>query len=156
MANYAGGETFRGTLLGIPRSIRSDEWIVFTPFALSQARSGYTAISSLPRAMPTDVTMVYAQPAWALANIFRPFLWGFMLQDSEMELAFFWSARLMLLLLVSYEFGRCSPMMTAGSRPLADFSWALSPSFCGGLLSMAWPSSSSSDRAPFSSSPGIS
>lgn len=106
MANYAGGETFRGTLLGIPRSIRSDEWNVFTPFAFSQAHSGYAAISPLPRAMPTDVTMVYAQPAWALATIFRPFLWGFMLLGSEMGLAFFWSARLVLLLLVSYEFGR--------------------------------------------------
>lgn len=106
MANYVGGETFRGTLFGIPRAIRSDEWNVFTPLAFSQAYSGYAATSPLPRAMPTNVTMVYAQPAWALATIFRPFLWGFIVLGSEMGLAFFWSARLVLLLLVSYEFGR--------------------------------------------------
>lgn len=106
MANYVGGKPFQGTLLGIPRAIRSDEWNVFTPFAFSQAHSGYAPISDIPRAMPTDVTVVYAQPAWALATVFRPFLWGFLFLGSEMGLAFFWSARLVLLLLVSYEFGR--------------------------------------------------
>lgn len=106
MSNYVGGISFQGVVLGIPRAMRSDEWNVFTPLAFSQAHSGYAARSDLPRALSTDMTMVYAQPSWAIATLFRPFLWGFMLLGSEMGLAFFWSARLILLLLVSFEFGR--------------------------------------------------
>jgi len=78
MSNYIGGEPHNGTLFGIPRAIRSDEWSVFTPLAFSQAYSGYSRMSSIPEATSIDMTMTYAQPAWALATFFRPFLWGFM------------------------------------------------------------------------------
>ena len=116
MSNYIGGEPHNGTLFGIPRAIRSDEWSVFTPLAFSQAYSGYSRMSSIPEATPIDMTMTYAQPAWALATFFRPFLWGFMFLGSDRGLAFFWSARLVVLLLVSYEFGR---WLTKDNRQLA-------------------------------------
>lgn len=116
ISNYIGGEPYNGTLFGIPRSIRSDEWSVFTPLAFSQAYSGYSRVSSIPEASAIDTTMVYAQPAWALATFFRPFLWGFMLFGSDRGLAFFWCARLVILLLVSYEFGR---WLTKDNRQLA-------------------------------------
>ncbi|WP_288804837.1 hypothetical protein [uncultured Bifidobacterium sp.] len=106
ISNHIGGDPYKGTLFGIPRSIRSDEWSVFTPLAFSQAYSGYSRVSSIPEASSIDMTMVYGQPAWALATFFRPFLWGFMLFGSDRGLAFFWCARLAVLLLVSYEFGR--------------------------------------------------
>lgn len=112
-----GGENFQGTLWGIPRSIRSDEFIVFTPFAFSQAYTDYAPISNIIHASPTDVTMLYAQPAWAIATLFRPFLWGFMLFGSQHGLAFFWASRLVTLLLVSYEFGR---WLTDDQRTLAS------------------------------------
>ncbi|KAA8819005.1 DUF7657 domain-containing protein [Bifidobacterium vespertilionis] len=115
-SSLAGGEPFQGVLWGVPRGIRSDEWVVFTPFAFSQSHTGYDPVSSVIRAWPTDVTMLYAQPAWALATLFRLFLWGFMLLGSAHGLAFFWSARLIVLLLVSYEFGR---LITRDDRWLA-------------------------------------
>lgn len=105
-SSIIGGDNFQGTLWGIPRSIRSDEYVVFTPFAFSQEYTHYASTSNILRAFPTDVTMLYAQPSWALATLFRPFLWGFMLFGSQHGLAFFWSARLIILLLISYEFGR--------------------------------------------------
>ena len=116
ISNYIGSEPYKGTLFGMPRSIRSDEWAVFTPLAFSQAYSGYSRISSIPEAGSIDMTMIYAQPAWALATLFRPFLWGFMLFGSDRGLAFFWCARLVVLLLVSYEFGR---WLTEDNRQLA-------------------------------------
>ena len=116
MSNYIGGEPHNGTLFGIPRAIRSDEWSVFTPLAFSQAYSGYSRMSSIPEATSIDMTMTYAQPAWALATFFRPFLWGFMFFGSDRGLAFFWCARLVVLLLVSYEFGR---WLTKDNRQLA-------------------------------------
>ena len=36
MSSVLGEENPQGVLFGIPRSIRSDEWLVFTPFAFSQ------------------------------------------------------------------------------------------------------------------------
>lgn len=116
MSKYIGGEPYKGTLFGMPRAVRTDEWKVFTPLAFSQAYSGYSRISSIPEATPIDMTMTYAQPAWALATFFRPFLWGFMFLGSDRGLAFFWCARLVVLLLVSYEFGR---WLTKDNRQLA-------------------------------------
>jgi hypothetical protein len=104
-SNYLGGQSFQGTLAGIPRSIRSDEWAVLTPFAFSQSNTGYASISGLLRASATDVSMIYAQPCWTIATLFHPFLWGYLLFGSTHGLAFFWSARLICLILISYQFG---------------------------------------------------
>lgn len=100
------GQPFNGTLWGIPRPIRSDEWATFTPISFSQSYTGYSAVSDIIHAAPTNVTLINAYPSWALATLFRPFLWGFMLLGGEFGLAFFWSARLVVLCLVSYEFAR--------------------------------------------------
>lgn len=105
-SKYIGGAPEQGTLLGLSRSVRGDEFMVFTPFAFSQAHTGYASVSEILRGTPTDVTMVYAQPCWSFATLFRPFLWGYLFFGSVRGLAFYWSARLFVLLLVSFEFGR--------------------------------------------------
>ena len=102
--------------LGIPRSIRSDEFSVFTSFALSQEHNNYQPVSEIIRAASTDVTMVYAQSSFSLATLFRPFLWGYLLLGSAKGLAFFWAARFVVLFLVSFEFGR---IYTKDNRLLA-------------------------------------
>lgn len=104
-SNYIGGESFQGTIFGVPRQIRSDEWNVFTPFAFSQFWNGYDSVSEILRGAPTDVTLVYAQPCWSFSTLFRPFLWGYLLLGSVRGLAFFWSARMVCLFLVSIEMG---------------------------------------------------
>lgn len=104
-SDLIGGESFRDTLFGIPRDVRSDEYIVNTPFAFSQEYTGYAAKSSLLRGYTTDVTLTYAQPCWSLSTLFRPFLWGYLFLGSERGLSLFWSARLVILFLVSIEMG---------------------------------------------------
>lgn len=104
-AETLASDDVNGVLFGIPRGIRSDEFLVNTPLAFSQEWTGYSAVSILLRGASTDVTMIYAQPCWAFATLFRPFLWGYLLFGSEMGLAFFWSARLVVLFLVSIEMG---------------------------------------------------
>lgn len=110
------GSGYEGTLFGIPRSIRSDEWIVFTPFSFSQAASGNQAISSLLRGGNTDVTLVYGQPCWAIATLYRPFLWGYLFMNPERGLAFFWTARLVVVFLVTFELAR---LLSEGDDVLA-------------------------------------
>ena len=96
----------QGVLLGIPRSIRSDEFAVFTPMAFSQSHNAYASISEITRGVPTDLTLIYAQPSWALSTVFRPFLWGYLVLGSARGLSFFWYGRAIALFLVSFEFGR--------------------------------------------------
>mgnify|MGYP001201200722 CR=1 FL=1 len=110
------GSGYEGTLFGIPRSIRSDEWVVFTPFSFSQSVSGNQAISSLLRGGNTDVTLVYGQPCWAIATLYRPFLWGYLFMDPERGLAFFWTARLVVIFLVTFELAR---LLSEGDDALA-------------------------------------
>lgn len=46
----------QGVLLGIPRSIRMDEYIGFIPLNFSQKYNEYSAVSEIQRGVPTDVT----------------------------------------------------------------------------------------------------
>ena len=50
--------------------------------------------------------MVYGQPSYAVATLFRPFLWGYLLLGAERGLAFFWDARMLCMMLVGFEFSR--------------------------------------------------
>ncbi|SCJ48299.1 Uncharacterised protein [uncultured Clostridium sp.] len=96
-----------GTLFGIPRSIRSDEWGVFTPFTFSQYynHSGaYPYFSETIRGTITDTAIVYGLPSWDVVTLFRPFLIGHLLLGPARGLAFFWAARFISLFLVSFEF----------------------------------------------------
>ena len=113
-----GENSFNGTLFGRPWSYRSDEWSVFTPFAFSQSYTGNHAISEVIRGCPTDVTMVYAQPSWSVATLFRPFLWGFLALGASRGLSFFWCARAIVLVLTTYE---CMLLITDRRRRIAAY-----------------------------------
>lgn len=113
---YIDGDPYQGTLFGAPRIIRSDEWRVFTPLSVSQCQSGCPALSTYLNGGGHDMTMVYAQPAWALATLFRPSLWGFLFLGAEGGMAFFWVGRLLALLLVTYQLGL---KLTNGDRYLS-------------------------------------
>lgn len=96
-----------GTLFGTPRSIRSDEFAVFTPMALSQCATdgAFPYVNDAFRGTATDMFCVYGQPVWDIAVLFRPFQWGYLLLGAERGLSFFWCARLIALFMVSFEFG---------------------------------------------------
>lgn len=103
---------------GIPRQIRSDEWAVFTPMTLAQAHAvpSYPYFNGIPRAAPTDMYSVYAQPVRHPLLVFRPFLAGFVLFGFNRGLAFFWAGRWLALLLAMYELFK---FLTNGDKPLA-------------------------------------
>lgn len=92
-------------LWGTPRHIRSDEYAVFTPMAFSQVATGFHQFNDTYRAVPTDMFMVFGQPVKSFAMIFRPFQVGYLFLGAERGLAFYWSARTIILFLISLEFG---------------------------------------------------
>lgn len=103
-----GNEAVEGLLAGVPRGTRTDEWAMFTAMTFAQfmdpdGRLQY--FSSVFRAVPTDMFILYGQPVWDIAMIFRPFQWGYLVLGLERGLSFFWCARLIVLFMATFELG---------------------------------------------------
>lgn len=96
-----------GDALGYARLVRSDEWNVSTPFALSQYQSGFSYFSDIVRGDETDMYIVYGQPVSYYTVLFRPFHWGYLFLSPAKGLSFYWCSRFIVLLLVSFELGMC-------------------------------------------------
>lgn len=108
MWNYwLGHDMSTDVVWGTPRIIRTDEYVVGTPLAFSQSYSGYSYFNDLFGNKPADMFIVKDAPVLALAEIFRPFHWGYILFGGSRGLAFYWSARLVVLFLAAYEFFLC-------------------------------------------------
>jgi hypothetical protein len=121
---YVPNKRAEAPLFGIERDIRSDEWAVFTPMTLAQslAKPAWPYFNDIPRAAPTDMFSVYAQPVRHPLLVFRPFLAGHVLFGFRHGLAFFWVGRWLALLLVAYELFK---LLTAGDKPLSGAAAAL-------------------------------
>lgn len=100
---YLQGDESDGIVFGEPRTIRSDEWVVNTPRAFSQSYNGHGYFNALYGNQPSDMFIIKDTPVWALAEIFRPFHWGYLVLGNSRGLAFYWSARLVVLFLATYE-----------------------------------------------------
>ena len=114
-------------LFGVSRSIRADEFNVFTPFAFSQYFNDFGYFSSIVRGVPTDMFIVYGQPIFDLLMVYRPFLVGYLFFDPSMGLSFFWVSRLVVLLLVSFEFG----LLITNKNKVLSLSYAILLTFSG-------------------------
>ena len=118
-SNYLGVQD-DGVLLGVSRAIRSDEWAVNVPFVKSQAyvlSGSYSYFNDVVRAAPTDMfSVAVVAPVWHFLTIFKPFNLGYLILPFSYGLAFNWSARLICLFMVSFEFGR---LITKDHRLLA-------------------------------------
>lgn len=104
------------TLLGKARNIRSDEYAVNLPLLISQELTKFPYFSDIVGGTKTDMFMVYGQPVWDIAVLFRPFHWGYLLLGLERGLAFFWFGRLLVTFIVAFEFGR---LITRDNRALS-------------------------------------
>ena len=113
--NYLSTED-EDLIFGIPRTIRSDEYAVFTPMAISQKYNDYGYFSDIFRGEKTDMYIEYGQPVKDIAVLFRPFQIGYLFLGTAKGLSFFWSARLVALFLVTMQLGL---LISDGKRHLA-------------------------------------
>ena len=122
-------------IFGKYRLIRSNEYAVFTPFAFSQYFNNFSMISDIVRGTATNMFMTYGQAVWHPAVIFRPAQIAYLFFDAGSGLSFFWTSRLIILFLISFEFARLIlktetklsviyAIMIAFS-PLAQWWWAV-------------------------------
>lgn len=93
-----------GVLLGSPQSVRSDEWLLQTPWIFSQA-SRTPAFSPTNPGVGSDVTpLVTNLPVRHWSTWFRPQMWPFFVLSPERAFAFYWNFKTFGLLLSAFLF----------------------------------------------------
>lgn len=104
------------TIVGNNRAIRSDEWLVNTPYAFSQENNDYKYYNNNARASKTDMFSSIFTPVKSLLVLTRPFNIVYILFGNDYGLSFYWYGRLIALLLVTFEFLR---LLTKNNRLLS-------------------------------------
>lgn len=105
ISDYADGVNTNSVLFGKARDIRSDEWLVQTPFSMSQTQSGFKSHNPDITLNGQDMMVGYNSPALSLATIGKPFVWGYVLLGKEYGLSWYWGVKLIGLILLSFEVG---------------------------------------------------
>ncbi len=79
-------------IAGIPRDVRSDEWLTFGPLLVSQAAQNYPEFNqAFPGGGPgVDTTVLLDLPSWSWITLFRPNAIGFLFLGLDHGLAFRW------------------------------------------------------------------
>lgn len=114
---YVRGEERSTTLVGVERGIRSDEWLVQTPYLFSQAKSAELFKYKNDNIRSDGQNMVLANaPTFTIETIGKPFLWGYLLLGTDYGLSWFWFSKLILLVLLSFEI--CM-ILTRGNKALS-------------------------------------
>lgn len=93
-----------GTLIGVPRMIRSDEWMVQTPYFISQSNIGSPFVNPLYGLEGQNMILSYNAPVMDISSIGKPFSWGFLFLGPEKGLSWYWSFKLITMLLLAFEF----------------------------------------------------
>lgn len=90
-------------IFGESRPIRSDEYRVHTPYYFSQYYNGYKKINKKMSLSGQDMIVGYNAPVKDISLIAKPLTWGYVLFGNEIGISWYWSLKLILLLLASYE-----------------------------------------------------
>ena len=93
-----------GTIIGVPRMIRSDEWLVQTPYFISQNVTGNQFVNPLYGISGQNMIVSYNAPVADISSIGKPFSWGFILFGPEKGLSWYWSFKTIAMILLAFEF----------------------------------------------------
>jgi hypothetical protein len=117
-----------GLIAGNPRLTRSDEWLVWTPAALSQLHHIPPMPVENPALGAAAAPLLMSLPVRHYSMLFRPQLWGFFVFDAERGFSWFWNTKILGLLLSYFLLFR---LVTRGRVGLAILgSVAVSYSSC--------------------------
>jgi hypothetical protein len=104
---YADGRTpDHSLLLGIPKDIRSDEWMVQTPWILSQASNTPPFGLHNPNVGDMATLLVVNLPVRHWTTLFRPQFWGFFLVDIEHAFSLYWNFKWYVFIVGGFLFFR--------------------------------------------------
>ena len=106
----------QGLIFGIPRSIRSDDWLVDSSLFSSQSASGFSEISSIIEGVNNNVSIGFNLPSWSIVALLRPFQWGYLILGFARGLSFCWCVRPLALFLITFE---CMMLFTRKNKWLS-------------------------------------
>lgn len=90
-------------LAGMPRGVRSDEWLVQSSWILSQVAQGFPQVNqTLPGGM--DATIQNDLPVLDWSTLFRPHVWGFFVASVDQGMAWRWWLPAVAVLVSCYAF----------------------------------------------------
>ncbi|MEP6645457.1 MAG: hypothetical protein ABJC12_00090 [Saprospiraceae bacterium] len=95
-----GGDPNRGLVAGEPLFIRSDEWLVYTSFILSQGRLGFPVSNEAWGAGKSPLT--FGLPTKNLVSVIKPSFWGYYFLDLERGFSWHWNFRIWPFLIASF------------------------------------------------------
>lgn len=99
---YFPSDVKSNILSGEARGIRSDEWVVQTPYILSQVINNNPWEN--PSIGPGATTSLTAVPVNGLINVMQPKFWGFVLLDVERGFSWLWTYKSVGFLLTGFLF----------------------------------------------------
>jgi hypothetical protein len=86
-----------GLVAGAPESVRSDEWLVWTPALIAQANRGFPVEN--PSLGAGRAPFLYSLPVRHYSMLFRPQLYGFFLFNLEWGYSWYWNIKVFGLLI---------------------------------------------------------
>jgi hypothetical protein len=90
-------------LVGVPRGVRSDEWLVQSSWVVSQSQQGFAPLNeTFPGGM--DATVQNDLPSWDWSTIFRPHVAGLLFLPLDQGMAIRWWVPALALLAGCYVF----------------------------------------------------
>ncbi len=93
------------TVFGKSRAIRSDEWLVTTPFNLAQQYNEFKLVNDNINIGNNDMNIFHA-PVLDLSVIVRIFSWGYILFGNAIGLSWAWVLKLIAMFIIYFELGR--------------------------------------------------
>ncbi|GGG08275.1 DUF7657 domain-containing protein [Paenibacillus aceti] len=99
--NHSSSAT-QTTLVGVERNIRSDEFLVHTPWLMSQVENSFEIINKNIKSEGINATMLNT-PTWSPDILGKPYFWGFLLFGGDYGLSWYWSFKLISIFLLSFE-----------------------------------------------------
>ncbi|HAP8361074.1 TPA: hypothetical protein IV039_000477, partial [Enterococcus faecium] len=90
-------------IFGQNREVRSDEWLVQTPFYLSQAEEDFSLVNEDYSLNGQNMIIAYNSPVKDITVIGKPFNWGFFFLGRDRGLSFYWAMKLVVMVLLGFE-----------------------------------------------------
>ncbi len=104
-------------IFGMPRFIRSDEWLVNVPLNFTSDFAGFGEFNNIPRGTENySISANGLKFGWSALR--SPASWGYYIFGAERGLSFSWSFLMVMSFMASYEF---SLIISKGSKRLALF-----------------------------------
>ncbi len=110
-----------GVLVGSPKEVRSDEWMLQTPWIFSQAFRTPAFSPSNPNVGGDVTPLVTNLPVRHWSTLFRPQMWPFFFLNMERAFAFYWNFKSFALLLGAMLFFG----VLTGGKTLLDLAGAV-------------------------------